>query len=72
MNRNIPFTQKQVESLPSGFTPSGIYKNRKERRKYLQKSTRNPHFGFHVHHYQYLPNGKRIEHLSIHATKGNW
>jgi hypothetical protein len=72
MNKNIPFTQEQVASLKAGFTPSGIYPNRKARRKHLQKSTNNPHFGFHVHHYQYAPDNKVIGHLSIHATKGNW
>lgn len=36
MNKNIPFTQKQVAALKAGFTPSGIYPNRKARRKHLQ------------------------------------
>ncbi len=69
--RNIPFTRKQVESLKKGFTPSGQHPNREARRRYLQKASRNPNYGFHVHHYQYVSN-KVIGHLSAHASKGNW
>lgn len=73
---NIPFTHKQVEKLRVGFTPSGYHPNRKQRRLYLQKSERNNSYGFHVHHYQWVTdkdgNTKRIAHLSLHSTKGNW
>lgn len=71
MKGNIPFTQKQVAKLRAGFTPSGNYPNRKQRRSHLQKSNNNSHHGFHVHHYQ-LVDGKRIAHLSVYASKGNW
>jgi len=37
MNKNIPFTQEQVASLKAGFTSSGIYPNRRARRKHLNK-----------------------------------
>lgn len=73
---NEPFTHETVKSLTKGFTPSGNGPNRKQRRNYLQKSTRNPSYGFHVHHWQTFinKNGElvRIPHFSLHATKGNW
>lgn len=71
MNKNTPFTHEQVKNLRQGFTPSGRFPNRKQRRSHLQKKNNNPNFGFHVHHYQWIDD-KCIGHLSIHATKGNW
>ena len=45
MRTNTPFTHRQVERLQKGFTSSGPYPNRKQRRKILQKQTHNPTFG---------------------------
>lgn len=76
MKTNTPFTDKNVAKLPLGFTPSGNNPNRRSRREILQKKTRNPHWGFQIHHYQWAQNKgggiKRIPHLSLHASKGNW
>lgn len=32
MSKNIPFTHQQVTKLEKGFTPSGYYPNRRQRR----------------------------------------
>jgi hypothetical protein len=40
-NLNKPFTQRQVQLLSKGYTPSGEYPNRKNRRKILQKINQN-------------------------------
>jgi hypothetical protein len=76
MKTNTPFRGNQVAKLKIGFTPSGNNPNRKQRREILQKKTHNPHWGFQVHHYQWVENKvggmKQIPHLSLHASKGNW
>lgn len=41
-SQNIPFTQREMETLKKGFTPSGNGPNRKQRRSYLQKINRRP------------------------------
>ena len=39
---NKPFTQREIQLLTKGYTPSGEYPNRKNRRRILQKITHRP------------------------------